>query len=163
MKYLKLIIVYLLLFTSCVFGQPNEDWPKVNSEKYNKRLNFLLSGSVPFIEVSDLKAKKNVAILDTRAKDEFDISRIPGAIYVGPNFDQQTIELLKLENREIVVYCSVGYRSEKYGEELINAGYKNVYNLYGGIFEWVNLENPLENSDSKNLYKLHTYLSLIHI
>ena len=132
MKYLKLIVAYSLLLTSCVFGQAKLDWPKVKSEKYNNRLNFLLSGSVPFIEVADLKLKEDAVILDTRAKEEYDVSRIPGAIYVGPDFDQQAIQALELGNSELVVYCSVGYRSEKYGEKLIQAGHTKVYNLYGG-------------------------------
>ena len=38
----------------------------------------------------------------------------------------------------IVVYCSVGYRSEKIAEELDKLGFTNVSNLYGGIFEWIN-------------------------
>ena len=57
----------------------------------------------------------------------------------------------------IVVYCSVGYRSEKVGEKLKAAGFLNVKNLYGSIFEWVNEGNPVVGNDNKATAKVHTY------
>jgi len=33
------------------------------------------------------------------------------------------------------VYCSLGIRSEVIAKKLKKAGYTNVFNLYGGIFE----------------------------
>jgi hypothetical protein len=39
---------------------------------------------------------------------------------------------------------------------MINNGYKNVYNLYGGIFEWCNTMNPVfRNSIQVN--EVHAY------
>ena len=48
------------------------------------------------------------------------------------------------KNTPIVVYCSVGYRSEKIGEKLRKAGYTNVTNLFGGLFTWANENRPLK-------------------
>jgi rhodanese-related sulfurtransferase len=39
----------------------------------------------------------------------------------------------------------VGYRSEKVTEKLQKAGFTQVSNLYGGIFEWVNQGYPIVN------------------
>jgi predicted sulfurtransferase len=47
------------------------------------------------------------------------------------------------KNAPIVVYCSIGVRSEDIGEKLQKAGFTNVKNLYGGIFEWKNQGNPV--------------------
>lgn len=158
MKYLKFVFAYLVLFSSCIFGQVNPEWPKVKDEKYNKRLNFLLSGSVPFMEVSTLSINpKRYIILDTRSEEEYEVSHIPGAIFTGPNFKIETIENLD-KSKPIVVYCSVGYRSEKYGEKLQNAGFDDVSNLYGGIFEWVNEGNEILAGDKlSKTDKVHTY------
>ena len=158
MKYIKLIVAYMVLFSSCIFGQVNPEWPKVQDEKYNKRLNFLLSGSVPFMEVSSLKPNiQDYTILDTRDREEFDVSHIPGALFVGPDFDLKNLESLNRE-KPTVVYCSVGYRSEKYGEKLLKAGFVDVSNLYGGIFEWVNAGNNLiANGVVLEQKKIHTY------
>jgi len=57
----------------------------------------------------------------------------------------------------IVIYCSVGYRSEKIGEKLQKAGYKNVINLWGGIFDWANLKLPLVNEDEEKVTSVHPY------
>lgn len=158
MKYIKFIIAYMVLFSSCIFGQVNPEWPKVKDEKYNKRLNFLLSGSVPFMEVSTLESNiKEYTVLDTRGREEFEVSHIPGAVFVGPDFDLKIVENLDPE-KPIVVYCSVGYRSEKYGEKLLKTGFVEVSNLYGGIFEWLNAGNDVSvgNEILKNKL-IHTY------
>lgn len=58
---------------------------------------------------------------------------------------------------EIIVYCSIGKRSEKITQKLTKAGYSNVSNLYGGIFEWVNQGNNVVDLNNKNTNKVHAY------
>lgn len=159
MRYFRWLIGYLVFISSCVFAQVNPEWPKVQSESYNKTLNLLLSGSVPYIKVADLKEGiNNYTILDTRAKSEFDISHIPGAIFVGPDLILENLAKVSKE-KPIVVYCSVGYRSEKFGEQLIENGFSDVSNLYGGIFEWVNEDNELSKLSGGGTEVIHTYNS----
>lgn len=57
----------------------------------------------------------------------------------------------------IVVYCSVGYRSERIGEKLLEAGYTNVHNLYGGIFNWFYEGGELVNMNNDSTERIHTY------
>ena len=47
------------------------------------------------------------------------------------------------------MYCSIGKRSEKVTQKLKKAGYNNVSNLYGGIFEWVNQGNEVVDTNNK--------------
>ena len=61
------------------------------------------------------------------------------------------------ENAEIIVYCSLGYRSQKAGKELKKLGYNNVKNLYGGIFQWFNEDKKVVNSNNQEVEKVHTY------
>jgi rhodanese-related sulfurtransferase len=121
-------------------------------------LKTLLKHDVPEISVDSLKkCINNVILLDAREKKEFDISHIKGARYVG--YDKFNIESIGdlPKDKRIVIYCSVGYRSEKITEKLRAAGYTNVMNLYGGIFEWVNQGNVIvDNTDSPTL-KVHAY------
>ncbi|MBU2047030.1 MAG: rhodanese-like domain-containing protein, partial [Bacteroidetes bacterium] len=49
------------------------------------------------------------------------------------------------------------YRSEKIAEKLIHDGYKNVFNLYGGIFEWGNEGNPIYKDNGIQTTEIHTY------
>ena len=101
--------------------------------------------------------KDKFIIFDAREKVEFDISHIPDAIYLGySDFNIGRIKNIPKE-KNIVIYCSIGYRSEKIGEKLLRLGYKNVYNLYGSIFEWANEKYPLVSSSGKTTYTVHSY------
>ena len=57
----------------------------------------------------------------------------------------------------VILYCSVGYRSEKAGEKLLEKGYKNVLNLHGGIFEWKNSGYEVVDPKGEHTDRVHTY------
>ncbi len=130
---------------------------QVQSSSYNLTLKTLLSHSVPEVSVSQVKEMTNVLFLDAREWSEFQVSHIKNARYVG--YDQ--FEIAKLQsiskNQKIVVYCSVGYRSEKISEKLKAAGFTDVSNLYGGIFEWVNQGNTVVDEKGKVTENIHAY------
>ena len=118
----------------------------------------MLKHDVPEISVDSLnKLRTNVLLLDTREKDEYNVSRLKNAKWVG----YKTFSLDSVQNidktKQIVVYCSVGYRSEKIAEKLIAAGFTDVQNLYGGIFEWVNEGNPVYDSKGNQTNRVHAY------
>lgn len=121
--------------------------------KYNTK-------SVPYISVQELAMPKTEAIiLDTRELKEYETSHIKNAICVG--YDYFTLDSItkQFPNKEtkIVVYCSLGIRSEDIGEKLKKAGYTNVYNLYGGIFEWKNNNFSVYNTENKKTENVHTF------
>ncbi len=55
------------------------------------------------------------------------------------------------------MYCSVGVRSERVGEKLQQAGFKNVRNLYGGIFAWKNKGYVVYNQQNEPTDSVHAY------
>lgn len=135
--------------------------PRVLNPKYQKTLDHLLKHNVPELSVSELMGcKDSFLILDTREVEEYKISHIESAQFVG--FDYFDIGSLKNipKNRKIVCYCSIGYRSERIASNLIQNGYSNVYNLYGSIFEWANMNYPLVDQNGKLTNKLHPYSRL---
>ena len=129
----------------------------IENAGFHLLLKTLLKGSVPAISVLDLQSdRENYALLDARELEEYEVSRIPTARHVGfKQFDSETISQLP-KDQPIVMYCSVGVRSEKIGRQLINMGYLNVKNLYGGIFEWVNRDLLVEN-DHGLTQEIHPY------
>jgi rhodanese-related sulfurtransferase len=137
-------------------------WFKPNAQTNSKAYKVMLEGmykhTVPTISCSELKKEQNeVILLDTRAKREFEVSHLPEARWVGyDEFDLKKVENLP-KNTPIVVYCTVGVRSERVGEKLKAAGYQNVRNLYGSIFEWVNQDNPVVDNQGKPTQKVHAY------
>ncbi len=130
---------------------------QVQSSTYNLTLKTLLSHSVPEVSVSQVKEMSNVVLLDAREWKEFQVSHIKNAFYVG--YDQFEIGKLPSisKSQKIVVYCSVGYRSEKISEKLKGAGFNYVYNLYGGIFEWVNQGNTIVDEKGNVTENIHAY------
>jgi len=120
---------------------------KIKNSLFAQLLKKLLHHSVPEIDVENaFLQKEQFTFLDAREYAEFELSHIKDAHHVGyKNFNTDRLPKLDLSNR-IVVYCSVGYRSEKIAEKLSILGYKNVQNLYGGIFEWHNQGYRVVNS-----------------
>ena len=132
--------------------------PTVLNPAFDKKIQSYLDFSVPVISPDELKSmKEEVILLDTREPEEYKISHIEGATCAGyDGFDKTVVKDIPKDTK-IVVYCSIGYRSEKIGEKLQKMGYSQVYNLYGSIFEWVNQGNDLVNEKKEKTTKLHTY------
>lgn len=129
---------------------------KVESKTYGMLLNTMLSHTVDELSVKQVLALKDPLYIDSRERKEFDVSHIYGAVFVGyDSLDLTEIPKTNL-NRPIVVYCSVGYRSEKVAEKLIELGYTKVYNLYGGIFEWVNQGQKVYKKEEQT-NQIHAY------
>lgn len=130
---------------------------QVESDAYGVMLRTLLNHNVPETRIRDAaRDSASILFLDAREASEFQVSHLRHAIHVGyDHFDANLWKGLP-RNRRMVVYCSVGYRSEKVTEKLKNAGFTNVSNLYGGIFEWVNQGYPVYR-EGKQVVKVHAY------
>lgn len=80
----------------------------------------------------------NSVILDVRTNDEVAEGKIPNAInidiYKGQGFIYELEELDKSKN--YYVYCRSGGRSGQACAIMNQLGFKNAYNLSGGILEW---------------------------
>jgi rhodanese-related sulfurtransferase len=158
MSYLrKLILSLLLLNTLACTAQEPASRAHCQNPAFDKKVASMISFTVPTISPSNAKKITNAVFLDAREKAEFDISHLPNARYIGyDNFNPKKLENITKET-PIVVYCSIGYRSEKIGEKLLKMGYKNVHNLYGSIFEWVNQGNEVVDNQGITTKKIHTY------
>lgn len=133
---------------------------KTLNPKFEKRIEQLIDHTVPVITCERLEQKLNIpnlVILDAREPEEYATSHIKGAQWIGYNtFASKNVKSVD-KDAIVVVYCSVGYRSEKIGEQLKKMGYERVYNLYGGIFEWTNRNLPLVNKDEQPTQQVHAY------
>ena len=91
---------------------------------------------------------QRVLLLDARAPAEFAVSHLPGAINAERIEDALRV-LGEDRARPIVVYCSVGYRSGYLARDLGDAGFTNVRNLEGSIFEWANTGHPVYRGEDE--------------
>jgi rhodanese-related sulfurtransferase len=132
-------------------------WGQVQSRAFKATIDALNNESVPYISVAELRRTPGVVLLDTRQQREYLVSHLKGARWVGyDEFELSAVRDLP-KDAPIVVYCSVGYRSERVGEKLLAAGYRNVRNLYGSIFEWVNQGYPVVGPDGQPTTRVHAY------
>ncbi|MBZ9652309.1 rhodanese-like domain-containing protein [Psychroflexus montanilacus] len=142
----------LILFPLLSLSQPTIDEA---IEKYNSK-------SVDYIRVSELVQLKNsnqsIKLLDAREASEYSISHLQNAMFAGyEDFSLKSIQDQLNTQDTIVVYCSIGVRSEQIGEKLQKAGYKHIFNLYGGIFEWVNSGQTVYDQHNKPTNRIHAY------
>ncbi len=151
MKKLSLFLGLVLFFLMPIFGQ------QVQSKSYRLLLKNLLGHTVPETSAIESAADSLATIfLDAREKREFEVSHLAGAIWVGfDDFEIGRVSNMQ-KNSRVVVYCSIGYRSEKIAEKLIAAGFSDVKNMVGGIFEWVNRDLPVFDAAGKT-EKIHAF------
>jgi rhodanese-related sulfurtransferase len=129
-------------------------------------------GSYQNISVHDAKQlidnTQNIVLLDVRNQSEYDLGHLYDAQLI-PLYSLENRTLpMELEpppvddafmfgvyqamlnsfhlsahvNDPIIVYCKAGYRSASACELLVEQGYTQVYNVVGGITEWMKADYP---------------------
>jgi rhodanese-related sulfurtransferase len=148
---MKPLFILFFLISSAITGP----------DKLAKLLRKWNHRNGPYIAAETIALKKTMVILlDAREKEEFKLSHLKNAIYVGYNhfnLKETIIQLPKDESTKIVVYCSLGIRSETIAHKLIQEGYKNVFNLYGGIFKWKNNDFKVMDTLGNETEKIHIF------
>lgn len=156
-RYL-LVGALLLLLSQMVVGQRARQKEMVKNAEFGKMIDSYLQFTVPVISCEKLfENLDSFTILDAREENEYAVSHLRHAVPVG--YDDFKLNLLDSieKDKPIVVYCSIGYRSEKIAERLKRNGFSRVYNLYGSIFEWLNQGYPVYDESQIPVLKVHTY------
>ena len=73
-------------------------------------------------------------LVDVRTPEEREIATIAGGRALDPALHAEIGKGSR--ERTIVVYCHHGSRSQRAAEELVQQGFRDVYNLTGGINAW---------------------------
>lgn len=101
---------------------------------------------IPQISVEALKrkldAKEDVFVLDVREPHEYPIANLGAPLIPVGSLEGRVSELASVKDKEIVVHCRSGARSQKAAVILKNAGFKDVSNLTGGILAWAEKIDP---------------------
>jgi adenylyltransferase/sulfurtransferase len=97
-----------------------------------------VKNGVPQITVNELKrridAGEDLFILDVREPFEYQIANIGGKLIPQGEVPQRLAEIDR--DREIIVHCKAGGRSQRIAEFLKQSGYPEVVNVAGGILAW---------------------------
>jgi len=144
------ILFFLILFAGTLSISKGQSLP------YQILLKGLYDASFPLIKPEQISNLSNYQVLDAREKVEYQVSHLENALWVGHDtFNLTTVEKLD-KTKPVLIYCTVGARSEKIGKLLQQEGFSRVYNLYGGIVHWVNEGRPIF-ANGKPTLQVHTY------
>jgi rhodanese-related sulfurtransferase len=155
-KYLlgfaAILIVFAIIAPNIVGAAPKTD--------------SIVSGyeNITACQAKEILEGKNVFLLDVRTPAEYNYSHIKDATLIPlknvPAHDSVNLpddqlllnrmnELPKDKNTKIIVYCYTGKRGSIASQMISDAGYKKVYNIQGGITEWVNSGYPVVIDSTK--------------
>jgi len=95
--------------------------------------------------VEEKKGDPNFIIIDLRTPKEYSEGHIPGAVNVNFYSEDFREELEKFEKDNVyLIYCRSGHRSGLTVPLMKELGFKEVYELEGGILEWISRGYALE-------------------
>jgi sulfur-carrier protein adenylyltransferase/sulfurtransferase len=103
-----------------------------------------VKNGIPQISVTELKRRidtgEDLFILDVREPFEYQLANIGGKLIPQNDVPQQLAEIDR--DREVIVHCKSGGRSQRIAEFLKQAGYPRVVNVAGGILAWADQVDP---------------------
>lgn len=125
MKYASFVLFVALFFSACTSNGGN---PVLDAKTFSEKL----------------KSTPNAVLLDVRTEEEFAKEYIEGALLANWNGNdfQRRIDALD-KNAPVFVYCLSGGRSSSAAAAMRKQGFKEVYELQGGIMKWKSAGLPV--------------------
>ncbi len=144
-----------LLVASCAPADPltnTEKRARIDAMYRNYHDDF---PGVEDVSAEVLKARlgmENIVVVDAREPEEREVSYIPGSI----GKDEFEARKATLRDREVVVQCTIGYRSGVYAQGLAADGFR-VKNLAGSILAWAHEGGALVDAEGQPTKRVHVY------
>lgn len=152
-------------FNHCIENKDNAFWllsvkvrKKIVADNlYIPNLDYKKKGIyIDPIHVNKIIHEKNVIFIDIRNRYEYEVGHFIRSINFSCNtFREQLQELINYiqklkKNKKIVMYCTGGIRCEKATSLLIHFGFKKIYQIQGGILNYV---NKIRKKNLKSYFK----------
>ncbi|HWA96271.1 MAG TPA: molybdopterin-synthase adenylyltransferase MoeB [Terracidiphilus sp.] len=117
--------------------------PKQEAMKTDEKGHEVKNG-IPQVTVQELKARRDAGedfyLLDVREPYEYQIAQIGGTLIPQNDVPNRLAEIPR--DKDVVIHCRSGARSQRIAELLAQSGYTNVSNLAGGILAWADQIDP---------------------
>ncbi len=120
-------LVLLLVASSCAFITGSAITPPPLD----------ISVNMAHILIEFNEGNNDFIILDVRTPEEYAEGHLKGSLLINvrnPNFREE-VDILA-NNATYLVYCRSGMRSAEASDIMIELGFKNLYNMTGGILDW---------------------------
>jgi hydroxyacylglutathione hydrolase len=108
------------------------------------KINSFMKDGIPTISPKDVLVFQDAKLIDVRMPEEYvgELGHIEGTMLItlGPELEN----FLKSANKEahIIFICRSGARSARASAAALELGFKNIYNMEGGMIEWNKMELP---------------------
>ena len=129
---LKYILIFFTIFSCSLIN--NESINQMNSDEL-----------IEFIELND------AVLVDVRTEDEYNSGYIENSLNIDYFSNAFSVNADKLDkSTPIILYCRSGKRSSMSANKISKLGFKEIYNLEGGILEWIEEGNAVVFNDTIN-------------
>ena len=93
----------------------------------------------------------SILILDVRTTEEYEKNHLRAAVNLPLSYFPSWLTDLSTRDRNkiILVYCQAGGRSAKASDALVELGFTSIYNMRGGIAEWIDAGYPIVNGTQR--------------
>lgn len=150
-------LLFLLFLGTCGRAQNVPPRLATGHAPLDDKLARLVTADSLALSAREAYRMHDAVFLDARETEEYAVSHLPGALHLGYD-DPDYAQLADYDrDRPVIVYCTVGYRSERAARNLRKRGFTRVYNLYGSLYAWALAGYPLEDRDGRPTTALHTY------
>ncbi len=127
-------VLFLIIFSGCI-----------NETRQPEKAQF---SDITVKQAKEMIDRGEVFILDVRRQEEYDEGHIKGSSLIPlqdiPEKELNESLALLPRDKKILVYCRTGRRSTLASEILVNNGFKEIYNMNGGIADWTNAGYEVE-------------------
>jgi rhodanese-related sulfurtransferase len=112
-----------------------------------------------------ITTQKKIQILDVRTPGEFFGGHIKNALQADWNDKTEFEHRLSFvdKSKPVYVYCQAGGRSAAAADKMRKAGYKNVYELTGGMNAWRAASKPLEGASTEKQMTIDAFNTSINV
>ena len=142
----KLVVIFaLFLATACSNNATQTEAPPpaaVNQNAASAPQSAIAATYTPAQTMDLIKQKKDLLIIDVRSPAELREGRIDNSTLI-PFWDILKGNYNIPQNRPLLLICAVGGRSYAAMQILAQKGYREIYNLQGGIAAWKQANLPL--------------------
>lgn len=91
-----------------------------------------------------LKESKGANLVDVRTPGEYAQGHLANAVMIDVNSNDFKSRVAKLDKtKPVFVYCKAGSRSSSAADILNDMGFKEIYDLNGGITAWQRANKPV--------------------
>ena len=111
--------------------------------------------TIPTLEYQQLLTEtKNNQLVDVRTESEFMEEHLHNAVNINFNANDFEAKIKKLDkNKPTFIYCLSGGRSGSAMDIFAKNGFKQVYNMQGGILQWKGDQLPLTGAEANPSWK----------